>query len=197
MENRVNAKASLRNNENDEKAKTPFSLPPHLNVKTNLTSQILAEKKIWLANAVVTGDVRLGEDVSVWYNAVVRGDVNYIAIGNRSNIQDGAILHVTNSAPCIIGQEVTIGHGAMVHAARVSHSVLIGMGSIVLSGAVIKEGSVIAAGALIREKEIVEPFSLMAGVPAKKIRTLPEKTMEENRGWANKYVLLKNKYLEK
>ena len=121
--------------------------------------------------AVVIGDVVMGAQCSVWYNAVVRGDVNSIRIGDRVNIQDGAVLHCTfERAALTIGNDVSIGHNAIVHGCTIHDKVLVGMGSIVMDHAVIGEGSVIAAGAVVLQNTIVEPGSLMAGVPAKRVR---------------------------
>lgn len=128
-------------------------------------------KDIFLAEtAVVIGDVVMGDDCSIWYNAVVRGDVNMIRIGHRVNIQDGAVLHCTyQRASLTIGNDVSIGHNAIVHGCTVKDKVLIGMGAIVMDHVVVGEGSVIAAGAVVTQNTIVEPGSLMAGVPAKRI----------------------------
>jgi carbonic anhydrase/acetyltransferase-like protein (isoleucine patch superfamily) len=121
--------------------------------------------------AVVIGDVVMGSQCSVWYNAVVRGDVNAIRIGDRVNVQDNATLHCTyQRAALTIGNDVSIGHNAIVHGCTVRDRVLIGMGAIVMDHAVIGEGSVIAAGAVVLEGTEVPPGSLMAGVPAKRIR---------------------------
>ncbi len=120
--------------------------------------------------AVVIGDVVMGDGCSVWYNAVVRGDVHSIRIGDRVNVQDGAVLHCTyQRAALTIGNDVSIGHNALVHGCTVHDKVLIGMGSIVMDNAEIGEGSVIAAGAVVLQGTKVEPGSLMAGVPAKRI----------------------------
>ncbi|MCB9182920.1 MAG: gamma carbonic anhydrase family protein [Flavobacteriales bacterium] len=120
--------------------------------------------------AVVIGDTVMGDGCSVWFNAVVRGDVNAIRIGDRVNIQDGAVLHCTyERATLTIGNDVSIGHNAIVHGCTVHDKVLIGMGSIVMDNAVIGEGSVIAACAVVTQGTVVEPGSLMAGVPAKRI----------------------------
>ncbi len=125
--------------------------------------------------AVVIGDVRMGDQCSVWYNAVVRGDVNSIRIGDRVNIQDGAVLHCTyQKASLIIGSDVSIGHNAIVHGCRIHDKVLIGMGAIVMDHAEIGEGSVIAAGAVVTQNMIVEPGSLIAGVPGKRIKQVSE-----------------------
>ena len=120
--------------------------------------------------AVVIGDVVMGDGCSVWYNAVVRGDVNFIRIGHRVNIQDNATLHCTyQKCGLTIGDDVSIGHNAVVHGCTVESKVLIGMGAIVMDQAVIGTGSVIAAGAVVTQGTVVEPGSLMASVPAKRI----------------------------
>ncbi len=121
--------------------------------------------------AVVIGDVIAGDQFSAWYGAVVRGDVNAIRIGDRVNVQDGAVLHCTyERAALTIGNDVSIGHNAIVHGCTIHDKVLIGMGAIVMDHAVIGEGSVIAAGAVVLQNTVVEPGSLVAGVPGKRIR---------------------------
>lgn len=140
--------------------------------------------------AIVVGDVRLAESASVWYNAVLRGDIHRIEIGPRSNIQDGCVLHVTNDDPCIVGADVTVGNSANLHACTVEDACLIGIGAIVLSGARIGTGSVIGAGAVVREGEIVPAGSLMVGVPARLARTLDETARQTNLDWAEKYIRL-------
>ncbi|MCL4282414.1 MAG: gamma carbonic anhydrase family protein [Flavobacteriales bacterium] len=120
--------------------------------------------------AVVVGDVVMGDGCSVWYHAVVRGDVNSIRIGHRVNIQDGAVLHCTyRKCGLVIGNDVSIGHNAIVHGCTVEDKVLIGMGAIVMDQAVIGTGSLIAAGAVVTQGTVVEPGSLMAGVPARRV----------------------------
>jgi carbonic anhydrase/acetyltransferase-like protein (isoleucine patch superfamily) len=120
--------------------------------------------------AVVIGDVVMGDQCSVWYNAVVRGDVHAIRIGHRVNIQDGAVLHATyQKCGLTIGDDVSIGHNAIVHGCTIADKVLVGMGAIVMDQAHIGSGSVIAAGAVVVQNTVVEPGSLMAGVPAKRI----------------------------
>jgi carbonic anhydrase/acetyltransferase-like protein (isoleucine patch superfamily) len=123
--------------------------------------------------AVVIGDVVMGDQCSVWYNAVVRGDVNSIRIGHRVNVQDGAVLHCTyQRTKLVIGNDVSIGHNAIVHGCTIHDKVLIGMGAIVMDDAEIGEGSVIAAGAVVLQGMKVEPGSLVAGVPGKRIRAV-------------------------
>ena len=142
------------------------------------------------SGARVIGDVRLGIDSSIWYNAVVRGDINHIEVGARSNVQDGCIVHVTNAQPCMVGADVTVGHGVNLHACTVEDGCLIGMGAIILSGAHIGRGSVVGAGAVVREGAVVEPLNLVVGVPARAVRTLPESTYQTHCKWAQKYVHL-------
>ncbi len=130
-------------------------------------------------NAVVVGEVIMGDNCTVWFNAVVRGDVNSITIGNSTNIQDGAIIHGTyQQAKTVIGSNVSIAHNAIVHGCTVEDNVLIGMGAIIMDHAVIGAGSVIAAGAIILPKTIVEPGSLYAGVPAKKVKDVGNEMKE-------------------
>ena len=125
--------------------------------------------------AVVIGDVVMGDQCSVWYNAVVRGDVHSIRIGDRVNIQDGAVLHATyERAGLVIGNDVSIGHNAIVHGCTIHDKVLIGMGSIIMDNAEIGEGCVIAAGSVVTQNMKVEPGSLIAGVPGKRIGPVSE-----------------------
>ena len=141
-------------------------------------------------NATIVGDVVMGDDCSVWFNAVVRGDVNYIRIGNKVNIQDGAVLHCTfKRSQTIIGNNVSIGHNAIVHGCTVHDDVLIGMGAIVMDQAVVESNTIIAAGAVILEGMRCESGSIYAGVPAKKVKDISKELIsgEINR-IANNYV---------
>ena len=138
--------------------------------------------------AVVLGDVRLGEQSSVWYNAVVRGDINYIEVGHHTNIQDNAVLHLADEFPCIVGNYVTVGHSAVVHACTVGSEVLIGMGAIVLDGAIVGDQCLIGAGALVVGGMKIPDGSLVLGSPAKIVRELTAKERGELRHWADKYV---------
>ena len=146
-------------------------------------------KGVYIARgAAVLGDVTIGDYSSVWYNAVLRGDINRIVVGHHSNVQDNAVLHLADDFPCIVGNYVTIGHSAVVHACRVGDEVLIGMGAIILDGAVIGKQSVIGAKALVTQGAKIPPGSLVLGAPAKVARRL---TREERAGvkyWATKYV---------
>jgi len=137
---------------------------------------------------VVLGDVTLGDHSSIWYNAVLRGDINRIVVGHHTNIQDNAVLHLADEYPCIVGDHVTVGHSAIVHACRVGDEVLIGMGAVILDGALIGKQSLIGAKALVKQGMKVPPGSLVLGAPAKVVRKL---TRDERAGlkyWATKYV---------
>lgn len=138
------------------------------------------------ANATLIGDVQLAEAVSIWYGAILRGDLSPIVIGCRSNIQDGAILHGDPGQPTLIGEEVTIGHRAVIHSAYIEGGCLIGIGAVLLSGVTIGAGSMVGAGAVVTRS--VPPRSLAAGIPAKVIRTLTEEEVEQLRLHAQHYV---------
>lgn len=144
--------------------------------------------------ATIIGDVIIGDDCSIWFNAVVRGDVNSITIGNKVNIQDGAIIHCTfQKAKTVIGNNVSIGHNAIVHGCTLHDNVLIGMGAIVMDHAVIEENSLIAAGAVVLENTRVEAGSIYAGVPAKKVKSMsPAHFKELNKRIADNYVMYAN-----
>lgn len=129
--------------------------------------------------ATLIGEVEMGNDCSVWFNAVVRGDVNSIKMGNRVNVQDGAIIHGTfERAGTIIGNNVSIGHNALVHGCTINDNVLIGMGAIIMDNAVINSGSIIAAGAVVLANTVVESGSVYAGVPAKKVKDISPELFE-------------------
>lgn len=143
----------------------------------------------------VIGDVEIGEFSSVWYNSVIRGDVHFIRIGNRTNIQDLSMLHVTHDYfPLTIGNSVTIGHSVSLHGATVKNNILIGIGAIVLDGAIINSNSLIAAGALIKEGFEVPEGVLVAGVPGKIIRDLKQEEIEKITENANNYVMYLTNY---
>ncbi|MCB1162101.1 MAG: gamma carbonic anhydrase family protein [Candidatus Krumholzibacteriia bacterium] len=144
----------------------------------------------WLApDAQVAGRVRLGERASVWFAAVIRGDVDAITVGEETNLQDGAVLHVDAGFPLRIGARVTVGHRAILHGCTVEDDVLVGMGAVVLNGARIGRGSLIAAGALVREGAEIPPFSLVVGLPAAVKRSLPEEdTLAAHRASAAHYA---------
>ncbi len=142
-------------------------------------------------NATVVGDVVMGDHCSVWFNAVVRGDVHYIRIGHKVNVQDGAIIHATyQKAPTNIGNNVSIGHRAIVHGCTVHDNVLIGMGAIVMDHAVIHSNVIIAAGAVVLENTVVESGTVWAGVPAKKVKDIsPELLQGQVERIANSYMM--------
>ncbi len=138
--------------------------------------------------AQLIGDVQLANGASVWYNAVLRGDINRVEIGERTNIQDGCVLHVTNEFPCIVGHDVTIGHRAIVHGCTVGDCCLIGMGSVILDNAWIGSHSLVAAGAVVLQNFVVPEGMLVAGVPAKIVRPLTEREKEQIEESARQYV---------
>jgi len=142
-------------------------------------------------NATIAGDVVMGDDCSVWFNAVIRGDVNFISIGNKVNIQDGAVIHCTYlKTSTTIGNNVSIGHNAIVHGCVICDNVLVGMGAIVMDNAKIGSNSIIAAGAVVLENTIVEPGSIYAGIPAKKVKDISEEKISgEIDRIANNYVM--------
>jgi len=141
-------------------------------------------------NATIVGEVQIGKQCSVWFNAVIRGDVHYIKIGNKVNIQDGAVLHATyQKSPTTIGNNVSIGHNAIVHGCTIRDNVLVGMGSIVMDDCVIESNSIIAAGAVVTKGTVVEAGSIYAGTPAKKIKSISEELISgEIDRIANNYV---------
>jgi gamma-carbonic anhydrase len=148
-------------------------------------------------NAALIGDVELGDDVSIWYGTVIRGDVNFIRIGARTNIQDNSVIHVEHiDGPTIIAEEVTVGHAAVVHGCKVHRGALIGMGAHVLSHAVVGESALVAAGAVVPEGMIVPPRTLVAGVPAKVKRPLTDDELARLEGSWRHYVEIKEKYLQ-
>ena len=141
-------------------------------------------------NATIVGDVAMGDNCSVWFNAVVRGDVNYIKVGNNTNIQDGAVIHCTYlGAATDIGSNVSIGHNALVHGCKLHDHVLIGMGAIVMDYAVVGEFVIIAAGSIVLEKTICESGFLYAGIPAKKIKPLSDEQKEMLKRLPNNYIM--------
>jgi carbonic anhydrase/acetyltransferase-like protein (isoleucine patch superfamily) len=152
--------------------------------------------------AFVIGDVEVGDDASLWPGAVARGDVHYIRIGARTNVQDGAVLHVTHDGeytpggfPLVIGDDVTIGHGAVVHACTVGNACLIGMNATVLDGAVVHRHAMIGAGAVVSPGKIVGEGELWVGNPARRMRMLSDDEIERLYYSARHYVALKNRYL--
>ncbi|MEP6662549.1 MAG: gamma carbonic anhydrase family protein [Verrucomicrobiota bacterium] len=146
-------------------------------------------KNVYIARgAVVIGDVTLGDNSSVWYNAVLRGDINRIVVGEGSNIQDNAVLHLADDFPCILGKFVTVGHSAIVHACTIGDETLIGMGAIILDGAEIGEQCLIGAKALVTQGMKIPPGSLVLGSPAKVVKQLSAEERAGLKLWATKYV---------
>ncbi|ELQ5997941.1 gamma carbonic anhydrase family protein [Cronobacter dublinensis] len=154
------------------------------------------------SSSVVIGDVRMADDVGVWPLVVIRGDVNYVSVGARTNIQDGSVLHVTHKSsynpdgnPLLIGEDVTVGHKVMLHGCTIGNRVLVGMGSIVLDGAIIEDDVMIGAGSLVPQNKRLESGYLYLGSPVKQIRPLKEAEREGLRYSANNYVKWKDEYL--
>lgn len=148
-------------------------------------------------NAVIVGDVIIGRDCSIWWSAVVRGDVNSIIIGDQTNIQDGAVIHCTyKKASTTIGNRVSIGHKAIVHGCTIEDSSLVGMGAIVMDNAVVQSGSIVAAGAVVLENTIVESGYIYAGVPAKKVKKIEGEMQEIFERTAQNYMHYKTWFEE-
>ena len=175
------------------------SLRPHLGRFPTLGQRAYVDPA-----ATVIGDVVLGDDVSVWPGTVIRGDVNFIRIGARTNVQDGTIVHVSHDGPhaklggfaTVIGEDVTIGHQAIVHACRIEDAVLIGMGAIVLDGAVVQKHAFVAAGALIAPGKVVGSGEMWLGSPARFARKLSDAEIDALYYSAKHYVKLKDEYLQ-
>jgi len=146
-------------------------------------------KGVYIAKgAVVVGDVTLGDYSSVWYNAVLRGDINRIVVGHHTNIQDNSVLHLADDYACLVGNYVTVGHSAVVHACTVGDEVLVGMGAVILDGAVIGRQSIIGAKALVTQGTKIPPGSLVLGAPVRVVRALTRKERAGLKPWAKKYV---------
>jgi carbonic anhydrase/acetyltransferase-like protein (isoleucine patch superfamily) len=151
----------------------------------------LGENCFIAPNATLVGDIIAGNDCSFWFNAVLRGDVNSIRLGNKVNVQDGAVIHCTfEKTKALIGNNVSIGHNAIVHGCVIADNVLVGMGAIIMDNAQIGSNSIIAAGAVVLENTIVEPGSIYAGVPAKKVKSISTELVEgEINRIANNYLM--------
>lgn len=146
-------------------------------------------KEVYIASsAVVVGDVTLGDHSSVWYHTTLRGDINRIAVGHHTNIQDNSVLHLADELPCLVGNWVTIGHSAVVHACTVGDEVLVGMGAVILDGAVVGDQSLVGAKSLVTQGMKIPPGSLVLGAPAKIIRALTPEERAHLKWWAQKYV---------
>lgn len=157
----------------------------------------IAESAFVAASADVIGRVTLGEEASVWYQATLRGDINEITIGPRSNVQDNAVIHLADDFGCHVGEFVTVGHSAILHACSVESEVLVGMGACVLDGAVIGPRSIIGANSLVTGGTVIPEGSLVLGSPAKVVKTLDLKDQAEIKNWAEKYVHNSRLYRER
>ncbi len=156
---------------------------------THLRRQPVLGHAVYIARtAVVLGDVTLGDHASVWYGAVLRGDINRIVLGRGTNVQDNAVLHLADDHPCLLGDYVTIGHSANVHACTIGDECLIGMGATVLDGAVVGSQSLVGANALVTPGMIIPPGSMVLGSPAKVVRPLRPEERAGLKHWADKYV---------
>lgn len=156
----------------------------------NGISPIIGQDCYLAENATIVGEVIMGKQCSVWFNAVIRGDVNSITIGDQTNIQDGAVIHCTyKTAKTVIGSCVSIGHNALVHGCTLEDETLVGMGAIVMDGAVVQKGAIVAAGAIVLEGTIVESGFLYAGIPAKKIKPLDDKLREMLKRISGNYIM--------
>jgi carbonic anhydrase/acetyltransferase-like protein (isoleucine patch superfamily) len=150
---------------------------------------------VFVADGVrIIGDVNVEQDSSIWYNAVLRGDLAPIRIGQRTNIQDGTIGHVNVNQPLLIGDDVSVGHGAIVHGCTIGRGALIGMGAIILNGATIGEYALIAAGSIVTENKIIPPYTLSMGSPARVVRELTEADLNRMKVTAHSYVQKGNEY---
>src|SRR5215217_107651 len=163
-------------------------LSPPMVLAVNGISPRIAPDVFIAPGAVVVGDVEIGPGSSVWFHAAIRGDVAPVRIGARTNVQEGAVLHVDRDAPCIIGDDVTIGHGAIVHGTTVGNGVTVGMGSIILSRSKIGDRAIVAAGAVVSEGAEVAPGALVMGVPAREKRILDEERQLRSVAGATGYV---------
>lgn len=155
----------------------------------------VAEGAFVAQGAVVLGAVELGAQSSVWYGSVLRGDINRIVVGAQSNVQDGSVLHVSDDCACVLGERVTVGHRAVVHACTVGDEVLVGMGAIILDGSQIGARSIIAAGALVTKNTVIPEGSLVVGSPARVVRVLTAEEQQGNAKLALKYVEVSRRYL--
>ena len=149
--------------------------------------------------AYIIGNVTVKEYSSIWFNSVVRGDINSIVIGRYTNVQDNSVIHVSNEKPTVIGDYVTIGHNAVIHACTIEDHCLIGMGAVILDGAVIGSGSIIAAGAVVKKNQVIPPFSVVAGIPARIIKSMPEdvekihaQALKYKELWSKRYKIMPN-----
>lgn len=175
-----------------------MSIRTYLDHQPEISAQVFVDD-----SAVVIGQVSLAEDVSVWPLTAIRGDVNYIRVGRGSNIQDGSVLHVTSATPenpegfpTLIGENVTVGHKAILHGCTIHDNVLIGMGAMVLDGAVVESNVVVGAGSLVSPGKVLESGGLYLGSPARRVRELTEKEIAFFTQSAHHYIKLKNRHMQ-
>ena len=162
-----------------------------------LQTKVKCGKDVFIApDAIILGDVTLGDQVSIWYKAVLRGDFDSIEIGARTNIQDGVIMHVDPGKPLKVGKEIIIGHGAMLHGCTIKDNSLIGIKSTILNGAVVGKGCVIGAHALVTENVVIPDFSMVLGCPGKVVKKLPEAVIEKLNSGVKAYINEAKKYLK-
>ena len=160
------------------------------------TAPRIAPDAYLASDATVVANVEIGPEASVWHQAVLRGDVAPIVLGAQSNVQDGAVVHVADDLPALIGKLVTVGHKAIVHACTIEDEVLVGMGSIILDGAHVGTRSIIGANATVKGGMVIPPGSMVLGTPAKIVRTLTAAEQDEIKMWALRYVRLSREYLQ-
>ncbi|MBN1635075.1 MAG: gamma carbonic anhydrase family protein [Deltaproteobacteria bacterium] len=154
-------------------------------------------KNVFIApNATVVGDVEIGDGSSIWYGTVVRGETAPIVIGANSNIQDNCVLHADPGSPCVIGENVTVGHGAIIHGCTIEADCLIGMGAIVMNDVCVKAGSIVAAGSVVTERQEIGPCQMVKGIPAEVKKQLSEKETNWLRELVQINIKLSNKYLQ-
>ena len=159
--------------------------------ETQLNKEPILKNNVFIASgARIIGNVYLDDNSSIWYNTVLRGDINLIRIGKRTNIQDNSVIHVENDQGVIIGNDVTVGHNAIIHGCTIEDGALIGMGAILMNGCNIGKGSIVGAGSLVKEKTDIPPYSMVVGIPGKIVKALNPEILTENINWAKKYAKL-------
>jgi carbonic anhydrase/acetyltransferase-like protein (isoleucine patch superfamily) len=163
---------------------------PYLDLKPRI-----AETAIVFPSAVIAGDVTLADGVNVWHNATIRGDMAPVTIGADTNVQDNAVIHTNDGLPTVIGARVTVGHGAIIHAATIGDDALVGMGSVILDGAVVGAGAMIGAGALVPPRKVIPPRALVVGNPMRIVRELTEDELSHNRRNVERYLELSRRSL--
>jgi carbonic anhydrase/acetyltransferase-like protein (isoleucine patch superfamily) len=169
-------------------------VPPTVPDQTRFRPELVDATAYIAPGAVVVGDVTIGAESSVWFNAVVRGDCEAIRIGRRTNIQDGCILHADPGVPCVLGDDVTVGHGAVVHGANVADRVIIGMKAVVMNGAQIGEDAIVAVGAVVTEGTVIPPRSIAMGIPARARGEVTDEHLAQIRHAAAHYVEYAKRY---